>query len=127
MKVATRATILVVEDDALIAMTTADMLHDLGHTVIEVASGQGALEVLERDDAVDLVMTDHEMPGMTGLELIDRIATLRPDLPVMLVTGHARLPDETNPRIVRLDKPYEQHQLAAALDRLLGAAGDGVD
>ena len=60
------ATILVVDDDALIAMSTVDMLEDLGHTVLEAHSGREALEILRSGTAVDLMMTDQAMPGMTG-------------------------------------------------------------
>ena len=63
------ATILVVDDDPLIAMSAVDMLEDLGHKVIEVHSAKQALEILERGDEIDLIMTDHAMPGMTGTEL----------------------------------------------------------
>jgi CheY-like chemotaxis protein len=63
--------ILVVDDDPLIAMNTVDMLEDLGHTVIRANSGRRALELLETEPAVDVLMTDHAMPGMTGLELAE--------------------------------------------------------
>jgi CheY-like chemotaxis protein len=58
------ATILVVDDDPLIAMSTVSMLEDLGHTAIEANSAQRALEILEAGQAVDLMMTDQAMPGM---------------------------------------------------------------
>ena len=61
------ATILVVDDDPLIAMITVSMLEDLGHTVIEANSPQHALKILEAGQAVDLIMTDQAMPGMTGV------------------------------------------------------------
>ena len=61
------ATILVVDDDPLIAMSAVDMLEDLGHTVIEANSAQRASEILEAGQAVDLMMTDQAMPGMTGV------------------------------------------------------------
>ncbi|HYZ31033.1 MAG TPA: ATP-binding protein [Crenalkalicoccus sp.] len=61
--------ILVVDDDPLIARSTADMLIDLGHTVIEAESGGQALQLLRSGAEVDLILTDFAMPGMTGLEL----------------------------------------------------------
>src|SRR6185369_16940609 len=63
------ATILVVDDDPLVAMSTVDMLEDLGHKVIEANSGDQALRILDAGREVDLLLTDHAMPGMTGVEL----------------------------------------------------------
>jgi len=64
-----RATVLLVDDDALVSDGTAAMLEDLGHAVIEASSGQAALRLLEANPGVDIVITDHAMPGMTGMEL----------------------------------------------------------
>src|ERR1700741_2595049 len=89
------ATILVVDDDPLIAMSTVDMLEDLGHTVIEAHSAKRALEILEAGQPIDLMMTDQAMPGMTGIELAEIARTKRPDMPVLLATGYADLPGGT--------------------------------
>ncbi len=113
------ATILVVDDDALVAMSTAMMLEDLGHQVIEANSGADALEVLKQAPTVDLLLTDHAMPGMTGMELAQRVRTLRPDLPILLTTGYAELPGGSTISLPRLTKPYQQAQLAAELAKLL--------
>ena len=113
------ATILLVDDDALIAMSTAAMLEDLGHTVIEANSGQNALGALESGLSPDLMITDHAMPGMTGTELVARVRELMPQLPVLLATGYAELPDENAPDLPRLNKPYTQDQLATEIGRLL--------
>ncbi|MFZ1429220.1 MAG: PAS domain-containing protein [Geminicoccaceae bacterium] len=115
----TSATILVVDDDALVAMSTAMMLEDLGHQVIEANSGQDALDVLKQARAVDLLLTDHAMPGMTGMELAQRARTLRPELPILLTTGYAELPGGVGIPLPRLTKPYQQAQLAAELAKLL--------
>ena len=66
-----RATILVVDDDPLIAMSTVDMLEDLGHVVIEANSGKRALEIIDGGQDIDLMMTDQAMPGMTGIQLAE--------------------------------------------------------
>ena len=116
------ATILVVDDDPLIAMSTVDMLEDLGHTVIEANSGKEALEVLEAGRRIDLMMTDHAMPGMTGVELAKIVLGKRPDLPVLLATGYADLPAGQMPNLPRLAKPYQQAQLRAEIERLLERA-----
>ena len=116
------AIILVVDDDPLVAMSTVDMLEDLGHTVIEANSGKEALEVLEAGQHIDLMMTDHAMPGMTGVELANIVLGKRPDLPVLLATGYADLPAGQEPGLPRLAKPYHQAQLRAEIERLLERA-----
>ena len=95
------------------------MLEDLGHRVIEAHSGAAALEILKTTPAVDVLLTDHAMPEMTGVELADRVRELRPGLPILLATGYADLPDSAHVELPRLAKPYGQKQLANELARLL--------
>ena len=64
--------ILVVDDDALINMSTVDMIEDLGHTVLEAYSGKEALEILRSGKQIDALVTDYAMPGMTGVELASK-------------------------------------------------------
>src|SRR5690606_23934573 len=112
------SSILVVDDDALIAMNTVSMVEDLGHTVLEAYSGKQALEILEGDARIDALITDYAMPGMTGVELAHRARELRPGLPILLATGYAELPDGTLD-LPRLGKPFQQRDLALHLSRLL--------
>ncbi|MGY4476134.1 ATP-binding protein [Bradyrhizobium sp. USDA 3364] len=114
------AVILLVDDDPLIAMSTMEMLEDLGHRVIGVNSAQQALDILRSGQEIDLMMTDHVMPGMTGIELAAASRELRPQLLVLLATGYAELPDGTQVDLPRLAKPYHQDQLRERLDQLLG-------
>lgn len=113
------ATILVVDDDTLIAMSTVDMLEDLGHTVIEANSARAALEIIETGRPLDLLMTDHVMPGMTGLELAEIVRSKRPTLPILLATGYAEIPEGSAMQLPRLPKPYQQSQLDEQITRLL--------
>ncbi len=122
-KVKRSAVILLVDDDPLIAMSTMEMLEDLGHRVIGANSGPHALDILRSDQQIDLMMTDHVMPGMTGLELAAASRELRPHLVVLLATGYAELPDGTQVDLPRLAKPYHQDQLRERLDQLLGQGG----
>ncbi|MGF6308462.1 PAS domain S-box-containing protein [Bradyrhizobium sp. i1.8.4] len=119
-KVRRSAVILLVDDDPLIAMSTMEMLEDLGHRVIGVNSGQQALDILRSDQEIDLMMTDHVMPGMTGIELAAASREVRPQLLVLLATGYAELPDGIQVDLPRLAKPYHQDQLRERLDQLLG-------
>jgi signal transduction histidine kinase/ActR/RegA family two-component response regulator len=114
--------VLVVDDDPLISMATTDMLEDLGHSVVAASSGSAALEALRGQAEVDLVITDHAMPGMTGTELARQIRSHWPDLPVILATGYADLPNEDDPTWPRLSKPYQQDELATAIARVFELA-----
>jgi signal transduction histidine kinase len=109
------ARILVVDDDSLIAMATVDMLEDLGHTVLEANSAAAALKLLEEQGAPDLLITDHAMPHMTGVELSRIVRRDYPGLPILLATGYADLP--------RLSKPYRQDMLKLEIDKLLQVGG----
>jgi signal transduction histidine kinase/CheY-like chemotaxis protein len=112
-------TILLVDDDGLVCSTTSNTLADLGHRVFEAPSGKRALEILRSGTAVDLVLTDQAMPGMTGLQLAAEIRASWPDLPIMLTTGYADLPDRGGLNLPRLVKPYGQEEMAAAIAALM--------
>lgn len=114
------ATVLVVDDDALIAMNLAAILGDLGHVAIEAFSPRDALEVLSGSGAVDVMITDYSMPGMSGIELAHAARGLRPGLPVMVSTGHADLPEDTARAFPRLEKPFDERRLGEMLAALLG-------
>ncbi|AWM09853.1 hybrid sensor histidine kinase/response regulator [Bradyrhizobium symbiodeficiens] len=113
------AVILFVDDDPLIAMSTTEMLEDLGHRVIGVSSGLHALDIIRSGQQIDLMVTDHVMPGMTGLELAAASRQLRPSLPILLATGYAELPEGSQLDLPRLAKPYHQDQLRDRLDQML--------
>jgi CheY-like chemotaxis protein len=113
------AVILFVDDDPLIAMSTTEMLEDLGHRVIGVSSAHHALDIIRSDQPIDLMVTDHVMPGMTGMELAAASRQLRPSLPILLATGYAELPEGALLDLPRLAKPYHQDQLRDRLDQML--------
>ncbi|WP_372617621.1 ATP-binding protein [Falsiroseomonas sp.] len=110
--------VLVVDDDPLVAAGTAMMLEDLGHSTLVATSAEDALLQLDRDPMVDLVLTDHAMPGLTGLELAERLRVERPAMPVALATGYAELPPSATSWLPRLNKPYRQEELARLVRRL---------
>jgi CheY-like chemotaxis protein len=115
------ATILVVDDDALINLGTADMIKDLGLRALEAYSGKEALDILARGDAIDVLITDYAMPGMNGLELAGKARQLRPHLPVLLATGYDELPGGQASDLPRLGKPFQQAELLACLQQALAA------
>jgi PAS domain S-box-containing protein len=117
------ATVLAVDDDALVLMNTTLMLEDLGHTVVEAFNGAEALKELRSGSRkFDLVITDHSMPKMTGSELASAIHEEWPDLPVVLATGYAELPAGGDNRLPRLPKPFSQSQLEDVVASVLNSA-----
>jgi PAS domain S-box-containing protein len=112
-------TVLVVDDDALIAMSTVDMLEDLGFKVIEANSGTRALEVIKNNSSIDLLITDYAMPRMNGAQLAIAARDVRPELPILLATGYAELPAHSGVDLPRIGKPYRQEQLAEEIKNLL--------
>ncbi len=110
-------TVLVVDDDPLVLASTASMLEDLGHTVIEAASGRQALEILRAGAKVDLVLTDYAMPGMTGVQLAAQLRQLRLGGPVLLVSGYADTAELVASGMPLLPKPFGQATLGAAVEQ----------
>lgn len=108
-------TILAVDDDAMVLMTMVAMLEDLGHTVFEAYSGHEALEILRREDSIDLVITDQAMPKMAGTELAGVIKDEWPDIPVLLATGYGDMVRGDDFGLPKLTKPYLQRNLANAI------------
>ena len=108
--------VLAVDDDNLVLTNTVAMLEDLGHTAIGAASGSAALDILRDGNSIDLVITDHVMPHMTGLQLAQAIEAEWPVLPVVLATGFAEIPSDAM-KLPRLPKPFGQSELALALVR----------
>jgi signal transduction histidine kinase len=111
--------VMVVDDDPLVLASTVAMLEDVGHIVTEALSGARALDMLRLSTKVDLVITDHAMPGMTGAELARQIRQEWPGLPVILATGYAELPNSEDPGLPRLSKPYLQDDLVAQIAEVM--------
>jgi CheY-like chemotaxis protein len=108
--------VLIVDDDSLVMTGTAAMISDLGHTPVEAHSGAEALNLLGSGLKVDVVLTDHVMPVMTGLQLAGYIQEKFPGLPIILATGYAELPiDPLSMGIARLAKPCTQHEIGEAI------------
>ncbi|WP_395021766.1 response regulator [Dongia sp.] len=107
--------VLVVDDEALVGHVTATMVEDLGHAAMWVPSGAEALEVVRSGRPIDVVITDHAMPGMTGGQLAEQIHKLIPGMPIILATGFADLPGSYAQDLPRLSKPYGPDELAQAL------------
>jgi two-component system cell cycle sensor histidine kinase/response regulator CckA len=111
--------VLLVEDDEWVRAVTARALRHAGYGVLEAGDGGAALELL-RDVAgqkIRVVLTDIVMPGMSGDDLARRVASERPDVRVVLMTGRARemLDEGALAGLSVLHKPFSRHQLLAAI------------
>ncbi|MGH9410336.1 MAG: ATP-binding protein [Vicinamibacterales bacterium] len=117
-------TILLVEDEHTVREMTGRMLRRAGYQVIAAEGPKEALALFEqRGRAIDLLVTDVVMPDMHGPELADRIASLKPDLRVLFVSGYADAMPPIGDVSGRafLAKPFPPVRLVAAVGELLGA------
>lgn len=116
-------TALLVDDENIVRESTTDMLVELGFTVVPARSAEEALDKLDAGLTPDVVLTDHLMPGMSGVDLA-RLLRRRGPCPVLLVSGYAE--DEgVSADLPRLTKPFRQSELASALESLLGSRSGG--
>ena len=113
-----RGTALLVDDEELVRMGTADMLEELGFRVVEAVSAEDALRQLEEGLQPDILLTDHLMPGMTGADLVRRLKVDRPELPTVIVSGYSDV-EGIPVGVPRLSKPFRHADLAASLSGLM--------
>jgi PAS domain S-box-containing protein len=124
-------TILVVEDDADVRSYLAEILRGLNYRVITAVNAQSALTILLQDDKhVDLLLTDIVMPGLNGRDLGKRARELRPQMPVLYMTGYSRNAVVHHGRLEEgvelLQKPVTQAQLAARVRAILDNPSIGM-
>ncbi|MGZ6049346.1 MAG: response regulator [Phenylobacterium sp.] len=108
--------VLLVDDDSAVREVTAGLLQDLGYRVVEAGSGGAALDMLDRQAEIDLLLLDFAMPGMNGAEVAREVHARRPGLPILFVTGYAdteALAAAGDDGILR--KPFVERDLAAKL------------
>jgi signal transduction histidine kinase len=119
------AVVLVVEDELPIRMVIADVLSDLGYTVLEASDGRSGLKILEAGTLIDLLITDVGLPGGTnGRQLADAARQRRPDLKVLFITGYAESAAVRNGLMEQgiqvMTKPFALEALAAKIQGILG-------
>ncbi|QNM84088.1 PAS domain-containing protein [Sphingomonas sabuli] len=109
--------VLLVDDEELVRLSTADMLGELGYEVVEAGSAEQALEEVQRGLTPDLLVSDHLMPGMSGVHLARALRADRADLKVLIVSGYAET-EGLAPEFARLEKPFRKDELSARLAAL---------
>jgi CheY-like chemotaxis protein len=111
------AVVLVVEDDPLIRMDAVWIIEDAGYTVLEAASADEAISILETRFDITTIFTDVEMPGsMDGLKLAFAVRDRWPPVRIIIASGRIRPEANEMPRdALFLNKPYSQTQVAQAI------------
>jgi len=111
--------ILIVDDEALLRMSLADSLRECGFFPIEACDADEAVEILQMDVEIDVVLTDARMPGtMDGFGLAKWIRENRPELPVFIASGYSGkfdLAEELCARETYFRKPYDVNEVAPKL------------
>jgi len=126
-----RKTVLFVDDDDNFLAYVKSSLRDTDHRVLTVSDGNEALCLIDSGDSVDLIVTDHVMPGMDGLELMAAVRERLRSVPMILLTAHASI--ETFFRAFKLgayevtNKPIGRRVLRAIVKSALArTARDGT-
>jgi CheY-like chemotaxis protein/two-component sensor histidine kinase len=124
-----RGRILVCDDDGDVRALVGTFLRDSGFTVWEANNPALALQILERERPIDLLLVDYAMPEMSGPAVIDRAQTCQPGLKTLLITGHAEA--LSNNGVCRgpiLPKPFKVAELGRQIAEILNelSPGDGV-
>ncbi len=118
-----RSVVLVIDDEDIVRAVAAQMLRILGCRVLSAAGAREGLGILRLEREVSAVLLDNHMPEMNGGDAIAEIRRLRPELPVLLISGLSLegLSREVaeDPRTYLLHKPYRFVQLREALEEAL--------
>lgn len=120
--------VLLVEDEALVAMVAVDALNELGFEVIEAASAMIALQLAATNkDKIGVALVDLGLPDLPGEELVGELRTLYPRLPIIVASGKgAGAIDEkwqSMNDVTILPKPYNFDDLQAVVERVVGMSG----
>lgn len=115
--------VLLVDDHPEVRSTTAAVLEDGGHQVVEADNGAEALAILkQRQCDFDLLITDYAMPHLSGTDFLREARLLCPDVPALLITGYAEVEmiRDRPPGVEMLLKPFTPGKLEAAIGRACG-------
>jgi CheY-like chemotaxis protein len=107
------AKVLVVEDVALIRLTTVEMIEEIGFAAAGAADAQEALAILKEDSEISILLTDIGLPGMSGRQLVEEALRLKPGLKVIVASGYREEGFAANIGVLR--KPFDLQQLQRVL------------
>lgn len=113
---------LVVEDQDDVRSQIAEAIGDLGCTVVEAPDGSAGLRIIQSGVPFDLLITDVGLPGLNGRQLADAARAMRPNLPILLITGYAGKALDTlqlTEGIEVLRKPFSLEELGGQVRALL--------
>lgn len=119
--------ILVVDDESHVLDVVAHMIESLGCAVVKADRGQAAVEALKREpESISAAVLDMTMPGMNGDQTLRLLRTIRPELPVILMSGYLEQKSASSllkdGHTLFIQKPYRVHDLERCLDRLLSGS-----
>jgi two-component system cell cycle sensor histidine kinase/response regulator CckA len=122
-----RGTVLLVEDEQALRAMARDALRLQGYSVLEAPDGEQGITVFERFGArVDLVVTDIVMPQLGGLDMVDRMRKIQPDIKVLFMSGYSdRIDEITNTNLAFVPKPFTPDQLLKAIREILPLENSG--
>jgi two-component system cell cycle sensor histidine kinase/response regulator CckA len=113
-------TILVVDDDGTVLRFVSELLTDAGYHVLVATSGEAALQVANTfSSPIHLLLTDFQMPGMSGIELATKLTTQRPQIKVLLMSGFTDGMLVLNDGWHFLSKPFIPSQLLTLISGLI--------
>ncbi|MFE1600450.1 response regulator [Methylobacterium sp. ID0610] len=108
--------VLLVESDSLVRASVAEALLELGHGVIQAASADHALRILDEEAAIDVMIVDQSLPVMSGLQLAATVVRQHPRIRIVLASPQGQLPAAAR-AFLHLEKPFRPEDLAEILDR----------
>jgi PAS domain S-box-containing protein len=109
--------VLLVDDDDMIRSGAAGVLESFGYRVVESPTAEEALDILRSGTGIDVLVTDHAMPGMSGAELVEAMRRLFPDMPALIMTGYTEQPFKAD-GVAFLQKPFQVEELVARLESI---------
>ncbi|HSW64439.1 MAG TPA: response regulator [Dissulfurispiraceae bacterium] len=113
--------ILVVDDDPYVLEYVTSLLSEYNYSVLPFGNAKAAIDHVQKNGGINVVLTDIKMPGMTGIELLEHIHAMNPELPVLLMTAYAEL--DTAVSAIKqgafdfIIKPYRSEQLIHSIEK----------
>src|SRR5262245_29352162 len=115
-----RLKVMVIEDDRAMARMCAKLIHRRGHSAVIASSSNDALDII-RDTAIDVVISDIQMPEIGGIQLLGRLRAIDQTLPVILMTGYAYLFNQAQSIALGaagyITKPFDPETFIGTLER----------